>query len=129
MLSKTFRPTLVFVYGTLKRGGAWHSLLRTAEFMGTARTVDRYPMLIQSIPYLLNESAGHHIEGEVFAIDHLTLQALDALEGHPGWYRRQLKPVTIAGDTVEAFIYFLTPKHYRKANWRAAPHHSVYPIE
>ncbi len=122
--------TLVFVYGTLKRGGAWSHLLDDAEFMGSGLTLGRYPMLIDDIPYLLDENMGHQIQGELYAVDASTIRALDALEQHPVWYQRKLKRVTVGGESLSAFIYFLTPACYGQlGNWARQPFHTLYPIE
>lgn len=50
---------LVFVYGTLKKGEHNHYLIEegTATFLGTAKTVKKWPLIIASrynIPYILH---------------------------------------------------------------------------
>ena len=58
----------VFVYGTLKRGEPNHSLMENslngqAKFLGHAKTVTKYPLIIATkynIPFLLKkEGVGH----------------------------------------------------------------------
>ncbi len=51
---------LVFSYGTLKRGEPNHEelLIRRAEFIAEATTVDKWPLIIASnlnMPFLLNK--------------------------------------------------------------------------
>lgn len=122
--------TLIFVYGTLKRGGSLHYLLRDAEFLGTGRTFDRHPMVINIIPYLIDVNAGHHIEGELFSVRAGELAAIDSLEGNPNWCRRKLRTVMVAGDPYRAFIYFLQPMAYRSVpNWQHMTYHSVFPVQ
>ena len=88
--------TLVFVYGTLRRGGANHALVAHARFLGPATTVDRYALFVDGIPFLAPAPAVHRVRGELFAVDADTLAALDRLEGHPRWYER--RPVRVVLD-------------------------------
>lgn len=85
----------VFVYGTLKRGFPnFDAHMQTAEFVGAARTVTAYPLVIGGswrTPYLIDEPGnGHRVAGEIFAVDGQTLALLDQLEGldHPKGYHR-----------------------------------------
>ena len=69
----------VFVYGTLKKGEPNHHWLTTPqnghhEFLGAARMVKCYPLVIASrynVPYLLDiqEEEGQGVEGEVYRVD------------------------------------------------------------
>ncbi len=130
MKTKSLPSTLVFVYGTLKRGGAWHHLLSDCEFMGSGQTLGRFPMIIDTIPYLLDENMGHQIHGELFKVDPSTMVALDALEGHPTWYVRRKKRVIAGGTSYEAYVYFLTPGCYADlGDWQRRPFHHLYPIQ
>lgn len=86
--------TVVFVYGTLKQGFHNHRFLQRdgAKLLGRAHTVTKYPMITDShdIPYVLNvPGQGHNIVGELYAVNKTVLAALDKLEKHPGWYRRE----------------------------------------
>lgn len=132
MIATPPKRTQVFVYGTLKRGGAWHHLLKHAEYLGTAVTAHRYPMVIEGIPYLLDQPFGRAIHGEVYAADYETMRALDALEQHPNWYNRRLKEVVLNGERAQAYIYFLHENCYdqlgENEGWRRATHHSVFPV-
>ncbi len=128
MTTKPLPQTLVFVYGTLKRGGAWSHLLKSASFMGSGMTASRYPMLIDTIPYLLDEKGfGQQVFGELYSAPPAVMRALDALEQHPTWYQRKLTDVIVMGERTKAFIYFLTPDCY-DPNWQRKTFHSVYPI-
>lgn len=91
---------LVFVYGTLKRGGRNHRLLSGAEFVGLARTERKY-RLIDCGPYpALIEHAAEPLEitGELYRISASLqpslLPALDELEDEGVLYRRIVVPVT-----------------------------------
>jgi len=89
------RHTLVWVYGTLKKGFHNHSAtgMAAATFIGRARTVDHYPLLTLSpyhVPFLLDApGVGCRVDGEVYDVDDVLLERLDELEGHPSWYHRR----------------------------------------
>lgn len=102
--------TLVFVYGTLKRGGENHSFLAGQTFVGDARTVpgfrlyelDAYPGMVASP----DDREG--VTGELWSVDSATQSQLDELEGvDAGLYRReriQLQPPFERFD-VETYLY------------------------
>lgn len=75
--------TLVFVYGTLKRGGENHALLANQRFLGTARTTSGYRLYgLDGYPGLLEDPQGPgEVSGEVWEVDASALRALDELEG------------------------------------------------
>lgn len=119
----------VFVYGTLKRGGAWSHLLSTSDYLGSGTTFYRYPLILDGLPFLLDEVGGKNVEGELYNVTTPVLRTLDALEGHPTWYRRKSKPVQVDGNVVDAYIYFLIPEHYSSVgNWKTRTYHSVFPV-
>ena len=101
---------LVFVYGTLKRGGSNHDCLAGQRFRGDARTVPgfrlvdlgQYPGLI---PYPDDQDG---VTGEVWWVDNSALARLDELEGlREGLYRREairLQP-PFADDFVQTYFY------------------------
>ena len=88
--------TLLFVYGTLRRGGPNHALLGRAALVGPATTVDRHALFVDDIPFLAPAPAVHRVRGEVYAVDAATLAEIDRLEGHPHWYER--RPVRVVLD-------------------------------
>jgi gamma-glutamylaminecyclotransferase len=92
--------TLLFVYGTLRRGQANHFLLATARFVGAGRTATRHAMFVEGHPYLAEHPPVHHVRGEVYAVDAATLAELDLLERHPDWYER--RPVDVVLDAADA---------------------------
>lgn len=71
---------LVFVYGTLRRGGSNHFRMEKAEFISEARArgflyrIDWYPGLVL-------DERGNDIAGEVYAVDPDLLSVLDVFEG------------------------------------------------
>jgi gamma-glutamylcyclotransferase (GGCT)/AIG2-like uncharacterized protein YtfP len=105
--------TLIFVYGTLKRGCCNHAQLADQTFVGTARSapglrlhdMDGYPGIAVA------PEAAANVTGEVWSVDAATLARLDAFEGvAEGLYRR-------------APVALLPPFHERvvEAYWPAKP--------
>ncbi|MDP7071042.1 MAG: gamma-glutamylcyclotransferase family protein [Phycisphaerales bacterium] len=101
--------TAVFVYGTLRTGGAnWRAHLApdvgrpaVTEAAFTMRSLGRFPVV---------EAGGvTAIAGEVFDVSDETLASLDRLEGHPGWYERIEIEVRCAGEVSRAWIYLMPP--------------------
>ncbi|SEQ47964.1 gamma-glutamylaminecyclotransferase [Ectothiorhodospira magna] len=105
------KPDLVFVYGTLKRGHGNHRVMQRAagEFIGEAITVERFPLVVDGLPYLLDSSGeGHHVIGELYRVsDDAGWSYLDRLEGHPTFYRRRVISCEVDGVVMDAWVYFL----------------------
>ncbi|XP_057511880.1 putative gamma-glutamylcyclotransferase At3g02910 [Actinidia eriantha] len=123
------KPTrsLIFSYGTLKRGFANHVLMQDlfsandAVFLGAYRTVADLPLVCgpHGVPFLLNlpGSGRHRIRGELYAVSPRGLARIDELEGITlGHYERlpiQLRAESgVKGDccgggaVVEAEAYY-----------------------
>jgi gamma-glutamylcyclotransferase (GGCT)/AIG2-like uncharacterized protein YtfP len=99
---------LLFVYGSLKRGGRHHDELRGARFLGSARTEPGYALGSGSGDYLAMASRPETdsvVQGEVFEIDSALVPALDAFEGEE--YYREYVRVTLAGGGPAAPIEVL----------------------
>lgn len=102
---------MVFVYGTLKRGGCNHNAMQEAkgEFVAEVTTVERFPLEVRGLPFLFNAPGeGEQIKGELFALpNYKPFERLDRLEGHPTLYKRELiKVADGAGNVVEVWAYF-----------------------
>jgi gamma-glutamylaminecyclotransferase len=95
----------VFVYGTLRKGFSNHRLLNHsgATFVSDAKTIDKYRLTADGIPFVFKQFSDIEITGEVYDVDSNVLSSLDRLEGHPFSYKREIVPTT-AGD---AWIYFV----------------------
>ncbi|XP_024150049.1 gamma-glutamylaminecyclotransferase C [Oryzias melastigma] len=117
--------TRVFVYGTLKRGQPNHyrmfdSTNGKAEFLATALTTQRYPLVIATkynIPFLLNlPGQGQRVHGEIYEVDERMLKFLDDFESVPSMYQRTLVELEVeeggeelpAGSTTQVFVYSTT---------------------
>ncbi len=125
--SKTniFRDNVVAVYGTLKRGHGNYArcLQGQSIYMGSAVTADKYPLIIDGLPFLSpKQGIGHHVEVDVFRVDDETFADLDGLEGHPRWYVREQVPVVLDNGrkVVTAWVYF------NDVNIEGKEHHKSY---
>lgn len=107
----------VSVYGTLRKNQGNHRLIEHAKFIQEALTVDKYPLVVEGLPYLFNHpGVGHQIECEIYKVDADTLARLDRLEGHPTFYYRQeinFAPKDLSGfnSDSKAWIYFINRKY------------------
>lgn len=101
----------VFVYGSLLRGLHNHALLRSSPLLKPqAQTVERFGLVdsLEGYPCALRLSdaaSSSRLLGEVYSVDRTTLQALDALEEHPSYYRRE--EVAVLDDNELAWLYIL----------------------
>ncbi len=104
-------PDLCFVYGTLRRGCGNHHVMQRAggEFVGQAALSDRYPLVVDGLPYLLPiKGKGHHVVGELYRIPRVSgWRVLDRLEGHPNFYRREAVGCSMGDEELVTWIYFL----------------------
>ena len=105
----------VTVYGTLKSGKPNHSLMALigAEFVGAAKTIEKYPLICGGgLPYLFeNAGVGHRVDAEVYKVDDEGLKILDHFEGHPNFYIRKPCECELQnGEKRVCFIYFIKEK-------------------
>lgn len=104
------QDNLVAVYGTLKKGnGNYYSYLTSSKFVGSGKTKDRYPLVVQGLPYLIEQKdKGYNVDVDVFKVSDSTLKDLDRLEGHPNWYVRKQIPIKMnkGGKQLTCWIYF-----------------------
>jgi gamma-glutamylcyclotransferase (GGCT)/AIG2-like uncharacterized protein YtfP len=80
----------VFVYGTLKRGQSNHGLLINEQYIGAdCITMNGRMIDLGAFPGVVRDQQDEGtIRGEVYEVCEDTLNALDWLEGHPTFYRR-----------------------------------------
>lgn len=101
--------TLLFVYGTLKRGCSNHAHLAGQICVGPARTVPGFQLFdLGGFPGLYPAPGDDgSVAGEVWSVDATALARLDAFEGvHEGLYRRVAVPLQppFATTYVEAYL-------------------------
>lgn len=73
-------PELVFVYGTLRRGGSNHFRMDGAEFVASGTICGRM-YRIDWYPGIVLDPAGGEIQGELYHVGPDLLSALDVFEG------------------------------------------------
>lgn len=116
--SKTnvIETNLIAVYGTLKKGnGNYKHYLSDSTFVGHGKTKDKYPLLIEGLPYLVNDKGfGHNVKVDVFRVSDGVLANLDRLEGHPNWYRRERIDIIVKDKTYSCWVYLTNRPHHGK---------------
>lgn len=106
----------VAVYGTLKKGnGNYYHYLSESTFVGHGKTKDKYPLIIDGLPYLIKDKGfGHNVNVDVFRVGDGVLSRLDMLEGHPNWYKREKVDIVVSGKTYSCWVYFNNRPHHGK---------------
>jgi gamma-glutamylcyclotransferase (GGCT)/AIG2-like uncharacterized protein YtfP len=104
--------TLIFVYGTLKRGCRNHHFLAGQMYLGEARTIPGFRLFdLGNYPGMIaNSSATDQVAGEVWSLDADGLARLDRLEGtDEGLYRREIvalmPPFSEPDRIVQTYLY------------------------
>lgn len=96
---------LLFVYGTLKRGGVRNGVIAAQKYLGEVRTVPRYALVdLGSYPGLVHAEDGQHVHGELYEVDTALIATLDAVEGAPSLFA--LADVELEGRDRLARSYF-----------------------
>jgi gamma-glutamylcyclotransferase (GGCT)/AIG2-like uncharacterized protein YtfP len=102
--------SLLFVYGTLQRGGQYHYFLEQcrADFVCTGILTTPYPLILAQYPCLLDQPGrGFRVHGEVYRLARpIDWLAIDRLEAHPIEYTRRLEPVEAETGILQAWTYF-----------------------
>lgn len=109
--------SMLFVYGTLKRGEGNHYHLEKAVFIGEDSIqgvlfdLGPFPAAVDllSVPPHIRSRATGRINGEVYEVTNEIITRLDRLEGHPTFYRR---------DVVDGKLTYLMP-------WKGLEHRQV----
>ena len=96
--------TLVFVYGSLKFGYGNDHILDDSKFVGEFVTDDDYTMYdLGAFPAILKDG-DTAIHGELYNVNSDVLNSLDALEGVPTFYHREM----VETSHGKAIIYVLS---------------------
>ena len=107
--ANVLQENLVAVYGTLKKGYSnYNTYLRNAKYVGSGVTKDKYPLVINGLPYMVDKKGvGHNVEVDVFKVSNASFKSIDRLEGHPKWYRRKEIPIKLkSGKELTCWLYF-----------------------
>ena len=103
---------LVFVYGTLRGGGAGAMSGRfpDSKFIAEARVTGRLYDL-GSYPGLLLNEPNSHVIGEAYEVDDETLKRLDDFEASSNYLRRQVE-ISLGSQKMRGWTYEPDPKFY-----------------
>jgi gamma-glutamylcyclotransferase (GGCT)/AIG2-like uncharacterized protein YtfP len=114
----------VFVYGTLKQGGANHSVLQGARLEGPA-LLEGW-RLYDLGPYPCVVEGPGTVSAEAYQISQSILPRLDALEGYPSLYNRRLVRDQTGREGWLYFMETLPPGAQRVASgrWEGQKGHS-----
>jgi gamma-glutamylaminecyclotransferase len=100
------KTNFVAAYGTLRRGWGNSRLIDKGDnLIGTGKTVNKYKMYSAGIPFVTKEPHTH-ITVDVWKVEEDNIPALDRLEGHPTWYKREIVPVKVDNNIYECWLYF-----------------------
>jgi len=91
----------VFVYGTLKKGGALHGNLAKSKFIGEAE-LSGFEMYNVGgwFPAIIKvDDKDSKVKGEVYEVDDTTATRLDSVEGYPDLYQKE--------ETEHGIVYFM----------------------
>lgn len=100
----------IFVYGTLRRGGAMHALLAPgAEWVGRARMRGRLYDL-GAFPGFADGRANDWVQGELYRLTGDSAPLLDSLDRYEGTaFRREVREaVRDGGVRMQAYVYVFT---------------------
>ncbi len=97
---------LLFVYGTLKRGGGRHGPLAEQRCRGPVQTRPLYALYhLGSYPGLVAVGeGGQSVQGELYEVDRALLGWLDRIEDAPELFA--LEQVELEGQAGPAWAYF-----------------------
>jgi len=96
---------LLFVYGTLMRGGPRFALLAGQRFLGEACTLPGYALYdLGPYPGLVRQEGGGAVHGEIYAVTAALRAVLDRVEGAPHLYR--MREILLDGIRELVFAYF-----------------------
>jgi gamma-glutamylcyclotransferase (GGCT)/AIG2-like uncharacterized protein YtfP len=103
---------LVFVCGTLRRGGAQAlpTIFPDSTFIDEARVHGRL-YDFGDYPGLLLDESDSQVLGEVYEVDDQILNKLDQIEAESHYLRKQIE-LSIAGRKMKSWVYVFDPEFY-----------------
>ena len=111
----------VFVYGTLKSGGTIRGLDGFGDDVSiVVKAVTNYPdydlIDLGSFPAVIKNGT-YKIQGEVWEVSDEVMEQLDAIEGYPDFYQRELTHTTMG----KAHMYYLNRDAFTGLNNEESP--------
>lgn len=101
----------VFVYGTLKKGYGNHERILNGLIGYKATAPDIALHDGPGFPFAVRNADAVAI-GELYIVDDNQLNAMDALEGHPGWYKRELTHIILENhERCDGWVYLNPEAH------------------
>jgi gamma-glutamylaminecyclotransferase len=97
---------LVFVYGSMKRGGTEHAALAGSSYLGKVATEATFELIDMGGLPGLTTGGSVSVQGELYAVSERVLANLDELEDHPDTFHRS---VLVLSDGREVLGYVLPP--------------------
>ena len=98
--------TLIFVYGSLRKGMGLNPVLDSSEHIGLAFTMPKYTMYDLGAFPCLTDNGKTLIVGDLYSVDSDTLLQLDVIEGVPNLYQRKEIEIQSYGDINNVQAYF-----------------------
>ncbi len=100
--------SVIFVYGSLKRGYALHGLLEKQRWMGDAESLSCGRLFdLGAYPGLVASESGYRVKGELYGVTAECLAALDEVEGvADGVYERRRIELAPPNESISAEAYF-----------------------
>ena len=98
--------TILFVYGSLKRGRRNHRLIADQEYLGPAGTEPRYRIVDLGVyPGLIEDANGVRVVGELWAVGECALAEVDEFECADAPYYRGSVVIEGRTEPIEAYFY------------------------
>ncbi len=103
--------TLLFVYGTLKKGHGNHHYLADAFFVSEG-ILEGYRLYELGVPFVCYSGENcHHVYGEIYRVEDADMLRIDSLEGGYNKVYTDIKPLKdfIPLDSIKCAVYTMPP--------------------
>lgn len=119
---------LVAAYGTLRKGfGNNRAYLSNQKHLGTGKTVEKFKMYASGIPFVVKDEKEDNIVVDVYEVeDGRPMNSVDALEGHPRWYKREEIDIDLKGKIIKAWLYFMPLANKEKLTYVKQGDYTTY---
>ena len=98
----------VAVYGSLRKGLHNHLVLgKDPDFIGEGIVKGFGMYSLGMYPALTREGKHTDVVVEIYHVSDKSMIDLDRLEGYPRYYTRKICPISVCGETVPAWVYYM----------------------